>query len=62
MANETIREAAASHGVKLWEVADHLGIADSTLTRKLRKELPSNEQQNIMSIINSIAESRMEEK
>lgn len=40
MANLDIRAAAVSAGVRLWRVADALGIADASLSRKLRKELP----------------------
>ena len=57
MANEKIRTAAARNGVHLWQVADALGIVDSTFSRKLRKELPEEEQQRIISIITSINES-----
>ena len=40
MSNEALRRFAAGNGVKLWQVAEALGIADTSLTRKLRKELP----------------------
>lgn len=56
MANLDIREAAVSSKVKLWQIADVLGIADSNLSRKLRKELPQNEKDRIFSIIRQLAE------
>lgn len=56
MANLDIREAAVSSKVKLWQIADVLGIADSNLSRKLRKELPQNEKDRIFSIIKQLAE------
>ena len=40
MANEAVRVAAKRAGVKLWEVADYCGMADTTLSRQMRKELP----------------------
>lgn len=51
MNNQDIRRTAAGAGVKLWQVADALGITDSSLSRKLRKELPDKEKQKIFDII-----------
>lgn len=58
MANETIREAAKSAGVKLWEVAANCGIADSTFSRQLRRELPGERQKELLSVIQKIAAER----
>lgn len=58
MANETIRSAAKQAGVKLWEIADYCGVVDSTFSRKLRKELPADMQQNILSAIRTISEKK----
>lgn len=41
MANDVVRAAAKQAGVKFWEVADYCGMADTTLSRKMRKELPA---------------------
>ena len=38
--NQKIKEYAKEKGVKLWQVADELRIADGQLSRKLRYELP----------------------
>lgn len=38
MSNEALRRFAAGNGVKLWQVAEALGIADTSLSRKMRKE------------------------
>lgn len=54
MANLEIRRTAAAAGVKLWQVADELGIADSSFSRKLRKELPAAEQEKILGIIKEL--------
>ena len=55
MANLDIRAAAVSAGVRLWRVADALGIADASLSRKLRKELPQEEKEKIFSIIQKLS-------
>ena len=43
MANLKLRRAAAGAGVKLWQVAEALGVADATLSRWLRRELSVGE-------------------
>ena len=58
MNNKRIREMATRKGVKLWEIAAKLGIADGSLSRKLRFELPEEEQTSIIGIIEQIAAER----
>lgn len=53
--NNDIRNIAKKRGVKLWEIALHLGINDGNFSRKLRKELPQDEKQRIFDIIDQIA-------
>lgn len=55
MTNVEIRLAAAENGVRLWEVAEILGITDGTLSRKLRRELPSDEKSRVLAIISDLA-------
>ena len=55
MKNQDIRRTAAGAGIKLWQIADALGIADCSLSRKLRKELPEDEKKEIFSIIDRLA-------
>lgn len=55
MCNKKIREAAASAGVRLWRVADALGVTDSTFSKKLRKELSEADQERIVSIIDKLS-------
>lgn len=43
MANEQLKREIAGAGIRLWEVAAFLGIADSAFSRKLRKELKPEE-------------------
>ena len=56
MVNQDVRRAAAGAGIKLWQIADALGIADCSLSRKLRKELPQEEKEKIFSIIQQLTE------
>lgn len=55
MANETIKNYAKQNRVRLWEVAERLGIQDSALSRKLRKELPQEEKEKILTVIENLA-------
>lgn len=58
--NHTIRNAAKSSGVCLWEVAEAYGISDGNFSRKLRKELPQQETEKILCIISRIAQRKTE--
>ncbi|MCR1905708.1 hypothetical protein [Intestinimonas butyriciproducens] len=55
MYNQDIRRAAAGAGVRLWQIAEALGIADCSLSRKLRKELSAEEKERIFSIIKKLS-------
>ncbi len=55
MNNQDIRRTAAGAGVKLWQIADALGIADCNFSRKLRKELPQDEKEKIFEIIKKLS-------
>lgn len=55
MKNLEIRELADKKRVKLWEIAEKLGLADSNFSRKLRKELCQEEKTKIFTIINELA-------
>lgn len=55
MFNQDIRRMAAGNGVRLWQIAEALGIADCSLSRKMRKELSQNEKEKIVRIIREIS-------
>lgn len=55
MKNNDIRTAAKDQKVKMWEIAEALGIQDSALSRKLRHELPEQEKAEVLEVIRSIA-------
>lgn len=60
MLNQDIRTAAKEAGIFLWQVAARYGINDGNFSRKLRKELPAEEKQKILGIIESLAQERRE--
>lgn len=53
--NQDIRNAAKKADIKLWQIAEKLGIWDATFSRKLRKELPQEEKEKIIGIIAELA-------
>ena len=55
IANKEIRDAAKRAEVRLWQVAERIGVADATFSRKLRRELPPQEREKILRIINELA-------
>lgn len=55
MANRDIKLAAAGAGVRMWQIADVLGILDCNFSRKLRRELPAEEKEKIFDIIRKLA-------
>lgn len=55
MANETIKQAAKKSGVRLWRVAEAIGVADVTLSRRLRHELPEAQRNEILCVIERLA-------
>lgn len=55
MANIDIRTAVRESGVRMWQIAEALGIADTTFCRKLRKELSQEEKTHIFEIIHEIS-------
>jgi hypothetical protein len=51
MQNKEIREAARQAGVKLWQIADALGMTDGNFSRKLRHELTEGQKEKVYAII-----------
>lgn len=54
MANEDIRKSLKINNIKYWQVANEYGITDGNFSRKLRKELPSEEKKKIFDIIDKL--------
>lgn len=58
MTNQDVRNYAKSKGVRLWQIAEALHINDGNFSRRLRKELPEVQKQEIIQIIDELAEKR----
>lgn len=58
--NMVIRSASKNAGVRLWQIAEALGIQETALSRKLRHELPTEEKNKILGIIEALAQERQE--
>jgi predicted transcriptional regulator len=56
--NTAIRERVRSEGLYLWQVAEAMGISDSSFSRKLRRELPVADQEKIQRLIDEIVAER----
>ena len=54
--NGDIRQAAQSAGVRLWQIAEKLGLSDGNFSRRLRRELSGEEKTRIMGIIEQLKE------
>ena len=55
MQNKEIREAARQAGVKLWQIADALGMTDGNFSRKLRHELTDGQKEKVYAIIATLS-------
>ena len=55
IANKDIRNAAGGYGIRLWQVAEAIGMNDSAFARKMRNELPPEEKEKILSAIEKLA-------
>lgn len=54
MKNNDIRQEAQKTNIKLWQIAEKLGITDSTFSKMLRKELSAEQKQKIFTIITTL--------
>ena len=60
MKNADIRMEVSAAGLKLWQIADGLGIADTSFSRMLRYELPEEKKIEIRSVIKQLKEAKKE--
>ena len=58
MNNQDIRQALVEAGFKHWELAEALGIYEGNLSRKLRRELPSEQKEHIFRTVERMKEYR----
>lgn len=59
--NKNLKRHAAANGVRLWEIADHVGISEVTLSRWMRHELPEERYKAMMRAIDEIAAGKEKE-
>ena len=55
MKNLDIRDYARIKDIKLWQIAEELGICDSNFSRLLRRELTEDKKKEIFAIIDRIS-------
>lgn len=53
--NQDVRRAAKAAGVKLWQIAEEMGISSAWLSVRLRKELNAEQKAKIFGIIEKLA-------
>ena len=53
--NQAIRTNLKENKIKHWELAEALKISETTLVRKLRKELPTEETEKILKVISELS-------
>ncbi len=56
--NYRIKAAMLQYGVTRWELADALGVHESSVYRFLRHELPKEEQERYVQLIKETAEKK----
>lgn len=60
MENMELRNEAKSRGVKHWQIADYVGVSESTFVHWLRKKLPADKEKQVYEAISTIAARREE--
>ena len=53
--NKDIRDYARIKDVRLWQIAEELGICDASFSRMLRKEFYDSKKEEIISIIDKLS-------
>ena len=54
-ANKDIRERISKAGLRHWQVADALGLCDTSFCRRLRHELSADEKERVVSVIEKLS-------
>lgn len=55
MCNDDIREEAKRAGIFMWQIAAECGVNDGNFSRKLWQELPEQEKERILGIIERLS-------
>ena len=53
--NKDLQELASGKGVKQWQIADEIGVGETTLCRMLRRELTPEMKEKVLAAINKLA-------
>ena len=53
--NDDLRLYAKQHGVKLWQLAEALQMADTTLSRELRHQVPKERKEEMYEQIRKLS-------
>ena len=53
--NRDVRAAIEGAGLRYWWVAEELGVAPGTLSNRLRRELPPEEKEAVLSAVRRLA-------
>ena len=61
MNNLIIRTALLTYDVRTWQLAKIMGISEPTVYRRLRQELPEEEQKKIAAMIKQYAATRRDD-
>ena len=61
-ANQDIRNELKDLKIKQWELAEFMGIGETTMTRWLRRELPNNRKDHIISMAHKLAQIKEEQQ
>ena len=56
--NSSIRNYLKESNVKQWELANSLNIGETTLVRRLRKELPEDEKKELFNAISKLSKEK----
>ena len=60
LSNAEIRRSIAESGLLKWEVAERIGISDSSFSRMLRRELPPDKRERVLQAIEQLSKERGE--
>ena len=58
MRETEVKQYARQRGIKLWEIAERVGIAPEIMSKRLRHEFSPEERQKVLEVIDELAASR----
>ncbi|MCM1224845.1 MAG: hypothetical protein NC548_61385 [Lachnospiraceae bacterium] len=62
MANEKLRAMMKQEQIFMWQIADKLGLNETTVIKKFRHELTEGQRNNVLSAIEEIKLDRLKEQ